>query len=467
MNHFFSSLCSISSIIVAIVCMVTLSGVYAYASLLPIFFFIFLRSVVLTKNIWSCRPLTSYIITTMLWIRMVLLPLYGAVSGVYSDAGSSLELENHFVGALFLCIYDCVAVVITLFFFSTKNDQTARSYITQGLYGNKDIYLVFVVFAFVVFFTVGRSMHLFDFIIKPIGEDLERAGDLVGGRELVVRQIASFGLLFVFLLVVGWLKNKYDRTGASKYFQWSLICAVLFIAIIAGERRSSQIYKAFASGYVLLSLYPSKGKKTVSFIGIAALFVLAAMTVYKQFYGFMYSSYSEALQNASMSQGFSYNLMDAYFYGIDTISKNIHYGQLMDVGVGHLFYDFFRNLFGLSFFIPGGRLLVSQMYNSIIYSGDQLTGLLLSSVGYGYIFTGYSIAPLITVINVVMMLFFEKCLRKSKTIEWQYIWAFVFMRFGFGVLGSTPPLINLVTRFIVINAIIIGFARLFKINLQK
>ena len=466
MNSSLKAFFFITSIVATVVCLAVLSGLYAYVGILPIFFFCFVCIVNFLNSIWTSRPLSSYIISWMLWIRMVLLPVYGALTGVYSSISISPELSQHFIGAVALCLYDCVAIIIVLFFFSTKKDKTERAYITRGLYGRSDIYLIFVLFALALFVTVGRSMDLFDFFIKPITEDLERGEELMGGREMNIRQIISSGLLFLFLIVVAWLKKRYDKTHFEKYFIWSLIFAILFIAVIVGERRTSQLYKAFACGYLFFSLYPRKQKKTVLYIGLSALVILSAMTIYKQFHGFLYSSYAEALQNASMAQGFSYNMIDAYFYGIDTIAKNIHYGQLMDRSLGQFLYDTFRNIFGLNFFVPGGRLISSQIYNGIIYSGDRFYGYLLSSVGYGYLFMGYVLAPVITVFNFLLLLFFEKCLRKSKSIEWTFIWAFAYMRFGFGVLGSTPPLINFVSHYLIINGIVILSSRLFKAKLR-
>jgi len=462
MNKLYRIFCITSTIVTIISCLHLLSGVFGYALMLPVTFLVFFIFVDSIKNVWKTRPLTSYILLSLLWFRMVLLPFYGAVSGYYSTSGTSMELEQHFIGAVSLGVYDCMAILIVIIIFSVKGVSLKSSDVYNKLYGSSEIYVLFCLFALAIYIIVGRSMNLFDFAIKPVGVNLEREGDLTGGRELVIRQIITSAMMFLFLLVIVWLKKKDEHTISNKYFNWSIICAVLLIAIIVGERRTSQIYKAFASGYVLLSLYPTKKEKTITYITVAAIFVLASMTIYKQFYGFMYNSYAEAINNASMEDGFSYSMLDAYFYGIDTIAKNIHYGQMMEGGLSQLLYDFFRNIFGLNMLVPSDRLISSQMYNSIIYSGDQLTGYLLSSVGYGYIFIGYLLAPFATVFNVCLMLCFEGILRRTRYIEWQYLFAYLYMRIAFGVLGSTPPLINLVTRFFVINAIIIGFARLFK-----
>lgn len=462
MNRLYRAFCIISTAATIIVCILLLSGAYSCILLLPVSFFLFFVFASTLNTIWKTRPLTSYILLSLLWIRLVLLPFYGAITGYYSSRGASIELGQHLIGAVSLSIYDCIAILFVLIIFSTRSVSSKRPHIYSDLYGSAEIYWVFCLLAFAVYIFVGRSMDLFDFAIKPIGEDFEREGDLTGGNELIIRQIITSGMMFLFLLVIAWLKKKDGYTGSNRCFNWSLFCAILLIAIIVGERRTSQIYKAFASVCVLFSLYPTEKERTVKYIGVATLFVLASMTIYKQFYGFMYGSYAEAIQNASVEEGFSYGMLDAYFYGVDTIAKNIHYGQMMEGGVGQLLYDFFRNVFGLNLVFPSDRLITSQLYNSIIYSGDQLTGYLLSSVGYGYIFTGYILAPFATVFNVCLMLYFEGVLKKSKFIEWQYVFAYLYMRIAFGVLGSTPPIINLVTRFLVINAIIIGFARLFK-----
>lgn len=465
MNAFFKGFCIISSIVSAIVCLAALSGVYLYVSLVPISFLVFVFFESLMPSIWQRRPLSLYIITFLLWMRMVLLPFYGSVVGFFSTSGASVELGKHFISSVSLCLYDCAAIIIVLLFLSSKKVRyTPFVSASKGLCGQSEIYLIFCAFAVFVYFAFGRSIHLFDFAIKPIGSGIERDGDITDGRSLIIRQVVGSGLMFLFLLAIYWLKKKHLSTNSNKYFYLSLVCAFLFIAIITGERRTSQLYKAFASGFVLLSLYPSNRRKTITLIGVFAFVILALMTIYKQFYGFLYDSYSEAIRNASMLQGFSYELLDAYFFGLDTVAKNIHYGQMMNTSLGQFLYDFFRNVFGISFFVPGGRMLTSQVYNSIIYSGEQFTGLLLSSVGYGYLFFGYVLAPFVTVFNVIMILFLEKCMKRAEAIEWQYVYAILFIRFAFGFLGSTPPLINLTTRFLVINALIIGMARIFKIK---
>jgi len=462
MNSFFRFFCYFSALACSITCLFALSGIYLVIGIIPVFFSFFVFFTNTLNNVWVNRPLSVNILIIMLWIRMVMLPFYGTVSGVYSSQSSALELQQFLLSSIFLCIYDSFAIFFLLLVVSTRIKNSPRLLVTGGLYGQKEVYLVFCLIALLVFVTVGRHMHLFDFAIKPVGNGLERVGDNTDSRVLLIGSIVGTGVTFLFLLLLNRFHKRYNRTLSDKYFVLSIICALLLISIISGERRTSQLYKGFASAYLLLSLYPHKSRKTLSTIGIFAFMIIALMTVYKQFNAFMYDSYSEAMQNASLEKGLSYKVIDSYFYGISTIATNLYYGQRMNLGVSQFFYDFFRNVFGINFFIHGDRLLTTQMYNMVIYSGDQMTGLLLTSVGYGYLFGGYVLAPFATIINVLIMLFFERCLRNSKTIEWQYVFAFVFIRFAFGVLSATPPLINLISRLLLINGSIIIIAKMIK-----
>ena len=97
-----------------------------------------------------------------------------------------------------------------------------------------------------------------------------------------------------------------------------------------------------------------------------------------------------------------------------------------------------------------------------MYGGYQTHGYLLSSVGYGYIYFGLVLAPVVTFVNVFLLSFIEKRLKNAGSIEMTYIWAFIFMRFGFGILGSLPPLVSLCTRYIFFNGALYLLAK--KIN---
>ena len=209
-------------------------------------------------------------------------------------------------------------------------------------------------------------------------------------------------------------------------------------------------------------MFPSAQKRINRAIIGAAVFVLIMMTVYKHFNAFLYDSYSEAIENASFNEVFSPGMFDAYFYGINTIVKNINFGEISQLGIFHSLYDLARCTFGLNFCVPRNIGLTSELYNLYLYGGEQSHGYLLSSIGYGYIYLGIVLAPLFSCINIICLMFFERKMKTATSVEMTYIWAFVFMRFGFGVLGSLPPLVSLITRYLFFSGSIYLLAK--KIN---
>ena len=193
---------------------------------------------------------------------------------------------------------------------------------------------------------------------------------------------------------------------------------------------------------------------------IVAAVIIAGMTLYKQYHAFLYETYAEALTHAR-GVGMSTGMLDAYFYGINTISKNLAFADKGQFSITNLLYDFARNTFGLNYIVPRGYPLTSELYNLTLSYGEAETGYLLSSVGYGYAFLGFGLAPVFTCFNVLIMLWLEKAMRSTSSIEMSYIWAFLFMRFSFGFLGSFPPLINLTSRMLLVNGGIVLIATFF------
>ena len=405
----------------------------------------------------SKYKITIILVLILLWMRMVYIPYYGTISGNYNISLS--YFSNVIQTAISLSIYECFVICITLAAICHKNTLKITYSYQPKLYGSRFLYLIFIIIACCVFLFIGRHLNLLEFGVKAVGTDLGREGDIVDTRLIIIRQIISSGYLFLFFYLIERFRHKHSLLSDKKYVNYAIVLAALMTCIIVGERRTAQIYIAFASCWTLIRTFPENRKQIVSIIGSTALGVLMLMTIYKHFNAFLYDSYNSAIQNASIDQGFSAGIIDAYFYGINTIVKNISYGQIANLNLNNMLYDIFRSIFGLNFVLKGGMLTTSEAYNSYLYSGTQLTGLLLSSVGYGYIYFGFILAPIFTCLNICIMTFLEIKMRVCRSIEMSYILAYIYMRIAFGLLGSIPPLINVCTQFLFINGAIFLGAR--------
>lgn len=380
--------------------------------------------------------------------------MLGAVDSSYFNTINESNLSV--VTSLYLTIYESVLVVFIVYFLSFKQEIIVER--PKVLKGSVAVYILFVAIALIVYLTFGRNLHIFEFALKSIGLG-ERPEEELDSYTLLIRQISSSGLLFSFLLIVDYCRIRYWRTLKSRYVSIALLFSGLMILIITGERRTSQIYTAFCTFWLLAKVFPSYKKRFVIGIVSVTAFVLIMMSVYKHLNAFLYDSYVEAIAQSNFDENFQASMFDAYFYGVKTVSKNIEFGAMSNLSVFNFLYDIARCTFGVNFFVPRSIYLTSEAYNLYMYSGEQTHGYLLSSIGYGYIYFGFLFAPFATFLNVFLLSYFEKKLKKSNSIEMTYIWAFIFMRFGFGFLGSIPPLVSLITRYAFFNGSLYLLAR--------
>lgn len=458
MRKLFNVLIVVTSVISIVLCIRNLQhSAYNYLFVLPTTYIIIFPFI---NNLTSSAPnniITTYMVMILMWLRMVLTPLYGASNDMFMFIGD--RTAEDIDTAILLIMYEAIIISITLYLFSNKERKYVNSIVK--LDGSPLVYWGLIFVAIVLFFTVGRHMQLFEFGIKTIGEDIDRAGDITDTKLIIVRRIISSGYLFLFMIFIEKMRMKYDEEGKNKYPYYAIGAAILMICIIIGERRTAQLYIAFASCWTLIRLFPSSQKGIVRLISVAAVIVLSLMTIYKQFNAFLYDSYTEALMSTDVEDGLSPQLLDAYLYGVNTVSSNVAYGNIANLNITNLLYDIVRSIFGFSFLVKGDMDLTSEMYNMYIYSGEQKTGLLLSSVGYGYAYFGFVLSPLFTIINIILMILLETKMRLCKSIEMCYIWAYIYMRFAFGFLGSIPPLISNTTQTLFISGGLYWFASKF------
>lgn len=447
------------SFIAAVYCLAALPLGFKVLAMLPFVFSVVFMFLFPISFMNASSRITVTLVYLLFFMRMVFIPVYGIIDGYYIGEVSS-TLSKYSTMSVGLSLYEFVAVcgILALIVFNKKENNIRQ---TLNLAGNKTFYSIFVLVLIVLLVLLvarGQFVSTFEFGFKSIGGDMERSGDIEEGGW--GRLLITIGVTFFYLLLTSYFVKKYRLSLAQKYVTYSIILAMVMISIISGERRTSQLYKGFACIWLLIGVYPIYKKRVTSSLAVVAVIVIAGMTLYKQYHAFLYETYAEALSHAH-GIGMSTGILDAYFYGPNTISKNLAFADMGHLSLYNLFYDFVRNIFGLNYIIPRGYPLTSELYNLTLSYGEEETGYLLSSVGYGYAFLGVGLAPIFTCFNVFVMLLLERAMRTTSSIEMSYIWAFLFMRFSFGFLGSFPPLINLTSRMLLVNGGIVLVASFF------
>lgn len=156
---------------------------------------------------------------------------------------------------------------------------------------------------------------------------------------------------------------------------------------------------------------------------------------------------------------------DAYFAGPVSVNNAIGLAKSCSVGITNIIYDFFNNMPIVNHFIKSGNSTV-YLYNLYLgrifsnSSGDQIIPL----VGQSYIFFGWILSPLLSVVSIILMRIADKQFFYA-TNYMKYVWAFISIWFGLETILNMT--INLSWIYIRIIPLFITFWFIEKISYKQ
>lgn len=405
-----------------------------------------------TANILTSKMSLTYISFMLLsLVRLVIIPYLSVLSHQFTSLTTYVPNSININSSIFLIVYESIVCAFFLVFFIIKEKEFNRlTYVqkkenNRELLGNKLFYLLIGVFSFFIYSFFGKNLVKINFFIIKSSGIGERLGDNEGLIANIITQIFLSGLIFSFLLLTSFLKKRFNSEVA---YRGSIVAAILNLGFIIGERRSLQIYTAYATLNVLINQFKSKKRKTYVYVVIGLSSLLIIMSLYKFLNVFLYNNYAEAIKNSDFDFSESVRMLNIYFGGVDLTAIPIEMSQNLNIKLGNMFYDLFRSVFGLSFMFKNVGVLTTEIFNSYVYGTFRSSGQLMSSLGYGYLYLGPVLSPLFTILNIRITLFLEKRMLCTKSLEMLYIYSYIFARFFTNIFQVTPPLINMGTTFL-------------------
>lgn len=403
--------------------------------------------------------LTFCIVVILMAVRYVLTPCISYYSGYYEglvDQVSDRLLLDSCVSLLAELI---IVALFSLIAFSSPKYSFSESE-TKGisLKGSPIFYCAIGVIALLIVIFFGARLNInFLFISASSGE---RIDETISTSDQLLSQIANSGLTFLFLTLAMHCLKRYEQEEKRKYVAFALIAALIFVCFIFGERRSGIMFACFASAVVLIRLFPGYSKPITKAFCLILIVVIGLMSIYKVSYAFLYGSYIDTLANTDFNLRETARSFDMYFGGLGCVAENHMYLNELDLGLENLVFDVTRSTFGINILLRNSGSTISEIYNSYIYSGAQSTGHLITSASYGSIYLGQAFGSLATLLNIFIASKLEGCFKRSDSVEYLYIFSYVFLRFALGVFTSFPSLWSLVSRVLVINSLIIAASTL-------
>lgn len=440
---------------------------YTILSFMPLVFLIIY--IIFIRSLYSTSiKITFYILMVFNIIRMVIIPFIISVKSDFFIDNVRLGRENINSG-IYLTIYEFIIVSLIFYFINLKinnNSPIVDRNKKYTIYGSKYIYILLSIFGILILFLNPEVRNTISFLIIK-STDGSRLDENINLNTLILRQFVLISIVLLFIVVSNFYYRLYKVNQKLIYILIPLCLGMFNVGIIVGERRSLQIYTLIITIILLLSLFKKHGKFITYSLLVVGLFVLLGMTVYKEFYAFQ-GGYSEAIQNNLENGDFQWtDRLQAYFYGIHTVAANIDIINYVDTNFYQFFYDNIRSVIGSSLLINSDSLLMSQIYNHVLFGPGVDTGQLFSSIGYGSIFFGVLLSPVVTSINIIACIVFELLFLKSNYIDVKYLLGFIVLRIAFNIYSSSPPIINQVTLFAFPFILILLFSRFIKISLTS
>lgn len=400
-------------------------------------------------------PITLSIGIVIQWLRYVLTPFAISLSG--NNVGTPLlspEKSSIVLASIFMLL-DLIVFFSLLYFYGVRSKVNKDKKIL--LRGNRIIYFFYLIFSLGIYFVFRKIPNLISFFSISSESGSRVGSNIVSTQITLVRQILIVAVILVFLFAVSYCSKKYALTKRTRYLYIAMIFSGINISIIIGESRTVQLYTSIVSIVILIHYFPEFKKKILLTVGSFGALLIGIMSVYKFFYVFRYGSYLAAIQNSQLNISMISQILQSYFLGPEGLAKAIEFSSIANLYPFHFIYDFLRSIVPISFFLNNDILLTSQQYNLFIYNGYQLTGHLLSSIAYGYLFFGIFGLSLFTILNIMISVYAEKKMYKSKSIEMMYVWGYVLARSGPNMIGATP------STLINASIILISAGLLFKI----
>ena len=404
---------------------------------------------------------TKYVYNTLGVIRLIIIPMLIVISEdkvidnlplgrEYFNQSVILVSIEYVIGATFLYLFSI------LFSNKTKN-RDGQYYIA----GSKVIYILFIISAVGLFLWLPGAKESVSFLVIQT-HNSGRGTEQVGSVVVLIRMLLQLALALSFIIASYSGYKKYKVNPKLKYLLIPLAFGLINISLIVGERRSLQLYTLVSVLVIVSILFKYHSRKINSLMFLVGASILVLMTLYKELYIFNFSSYSAALEASSASDIKFIDQIQSYFYGPSNVASAIDYLNYYSGNFNQLLFDNARAIFGLNLFINHDHLITSQLFNQLIYGNEQLTGHLISSAGYGYIFFGSVLFYIVIAFNLLLACTFEVILHRAKSLELIFVGTFIYMKIAASLFGHTIPIITFVSSIITIYIVVIMISIIIK-----
>lgn len=254
-----------------------------------------------------------------------------------------------------------------------------------------------------------------------LSEEVDISG--ISGIVGIVWKSLTTWLVVYFLYIL----KKINLKGRKLTFFLIIAIAGLVLISFIGQVTISRWYTVVTFGamyYSVIKMFPQKKKSVTAWIMIPAVTFLFLTSLYKN---------TEFLSGQGtileyIKDLFDVTTLDAYLAGPFSVNNALYLKEQVPFGITSVFYDMFRNFPVLNHYIAVENSTV-EMYHSYMGRGDQI----LPLVGQSMIYFSYIFTPLLSIISVNLIRYFDYLYRVTVSLE-MYMYAFIAVWIGLVII---------------------------------
>lgn len=181
---------------------------YGYIGLLPMLFFIGTLFITVMDRPEKKGRLTVYIFISIQWLRTVLHPLLGSISGYFENYGTYVQEKYAGFSVALMSYETAISFLFVILLYRFSGDRNPPVFTESKLRGNTTIYGLFIAFACVLFFATGADTYQF-FALSTASDRLSTTlGNEGSGSDAII----NYGLTFLVILIIHHCSVQYQRT---------------------------------------------------------------------------------------------------------------------------------------------------------------------------------------------------------------------------------------------------------------
>lgn len=413
---------SILCTILAICCSYILDNQYNYIILpLSFIFLIITLKKRVKQNIGKLPGITTLFV--ILFVRYCILPFFLYKTGELSIYAHDY---NYIGNAILLMTYELFCIICAVNYgYSDLNSNTINN-ITYQIKEKKYILIISLLLLTILILTNPNIVGGISLITQGYIDDVASDSEGSSFSKVLWTIVSTFAYVYS-IYIVSHSKYKYNK---NKIFICVILTFIFVILTYISQERISRWYTlvcALSSIFYLRKLFPLKGRQLTGYIIIPVMALMISATIFKNFI--------ESKVTGESEDKMLITTLDAYVAGPVSVNNAISLNENKNFGIETFFADLTNNMPVVNHFINRDKSSVYQ-YNAYLgrtFDNDSRGDQIIPMIGQGSIYLGYFLAPLIEMLYVFVIAFFDKKYLKS-TSYFVYLNAFCATWFAIAII---------------------------------